>query len=54
MSKDSIPETNNQSAFESFLEALKWRIVRRENDRIIIERVSTKEQAEVKAKENKA
>jgi len=41
------------AAFESLLEALAWRIVRREKDRVIIERVSTAEQAEVKAKENK-
>ena len=53
MSKDNTPETTNQSAFDSFLEALKWRIVRREKDRVIIERVNTGEQAEVKAKENK-
>ena len=41
------------AAFESLLEALKWRVVRREKDRVIIERVNTGEQAEVKAKENK-
>ena len=38
------------AAFESLLEALKWRVVRREKDRVIIERMG--EQAEVKAKEN--
>jgi hypothetical protein len=53
MSKDITPQTANQAAFESLLEALKWRIVRREKDRVIIERVNTGEQAEVKAKENK-
>jgi hypothetical protein len=26
-----------QATFESFLEALKWKVVRRENDRVIIE-----------------
>ena len=36
------------AAFESLLEALKWRIVRREKDRVIIERVSTGEQGEIK------
>ena len=44
MSKDSTPEITN---FESFLEALKWRIVRRENDRIIIERVETGKQIKI-------
>jgi hypothetical protein len=38
------------AAFESLLEALKWRVVRREKDRVIIERMG--EQAEVKAEEN--
>jgi hypothetical protein len=52
MSKDSTPETNNQSAFESFLEALKWRIVRRENDRIIIERVETGKQIKIQEVSN--
>jgi hypothetical protein len=37
-----------QATFESLLEALKWRIVRREKDRVIIERVSTGEQKEIK------
>jgi hypothetical protein len=36
MSKDSTPQKANQTDFESFLEALKWRIVRRDNDRVII------------------
>ena len=49
----SEPKTANQATFESLLEALQWRIVRREKDRVIIERVNTGEQAEVKAKENK-
>jgi hypothetical protein len=48
MSKDSTPETNNQAAFEALLEALKWRVVRRENDRVIIERVETGEQGQLK------
>jgi len=52
MSKDSIPETTNQSGFESFLEALKWRIVRRENDRLIIERVETGEQIKIQEVNN--
>jgi hypothetical protein len=52
MSKDSTPETTNQSAFESFLEALKWRIVRRENDRVIIERVETGEQIKIQEVSN--
>ena len=38
------------AAFETLLEALKWRVVRREKDRVIIERMG--DQAEVKAKEN--
>jgi len=37
-----------QATFESLLEALKWKIVRREKDRVIIERVSTGEQGEIK------
>ena len=41
-------ETANQATFESLLEALQWRIVRREKDRVIIERVSTGEQGEIK------
>lgn len=52
MSDDITLETTNQAAFETLLEALKWRVVRREKDRVIIERVCTGEQAEVKAKEN--
>jgi len=52
MSKDSIPETTNQSAFEPFLEALKWRIVRRENDRLIIERVETGKQIKIQEVNN--
>ena len=52
MSKDSTPETNNQATFESFLEALKWRIVRRENDLVIIERVETGEQIKIQEVSN--
>lgn len=52
MSKDSTPETNNQATFESFLEALKWRIVRRENDRVIIERVDDGKQIKVQEVSN--
>jgi hypothetical protein len=52
MSKDITPETNNQSAFEPFLESLKWRIVRRENDRLIIERVETGEQIKIQEVNN--
>ena len=37
------------AAFETLLEALKWRVVRREKDRVIIER--NQEQTEVKPKE---
>jgi len=37
-----------QATFESLLEALKWRIVLREKDRVIIERVETGEQAQLK------
>jgi hypothetical protein len=43
-----------QATFESLLEALKWRIVRRENDRIIIERVETGEQAQLKESDDVA
>jgi hypothetical protein len=49
---EGLKMSPQQATFESFLEALKWRIVRREKDRVIIERVNTGEQAEVKAKEN--
>ena len=52
MNKDNTPETNNQATFESFLEALKWRIVRRENDRVIIERVETGEQIKIQEVSN--
>ena len=52
MSDDITLETTNQAAFESLLEAITWRIIRREKDRVIIERVETGEQAEVKAKDN--
>jgi len=52
MSKDSTPETNNQATFESFLEALKWRIVRRENDRVIIERIETGKQIKIQEVNN--
>jgi len=44
MNEDTIPE---QATFESFLEALKWRVVRRENDRVIIERVETGKQIKI-------
>ena len=52
MSKDSTTETNNQSAFESFLEALKWRSVRRENDRLIIEQVETGKEIKIQEVSN--
>jgi hypothetical protein len=52
MSKESTPETTNQAAFETLLEALKWRIVRRENDRVIIERVETGEQIKIQEVNN--
>ena len=52
MSKDSTPETNNQATFESFLEALTWRIVRREKDRVIIERVDDGKQIKVQEVSN--
>jgi hypothetical protein len=45
---------NEQATFESLLEALKWRIVRRENDRIIIERVETGEQVQLKESDDVA
>jgi len=49
MSEDTTPE---QATFESFLEALKWGVVRRENDRIIIERVETGEQIKIQEVNN--
>jgi len=49
MNEDATPE---QATFESLLEALKWRIVRRENDRVIIERVETGEQIKIQEVSN--
>jgi hypothetical protein len=48
LNDDIILKTTNQAAFETLLEALKWRVVRREKDRVIIERVNTGEQGEIK------
>ncbi len=50
---EGLKMSPQQATFEALLGALAWRIVRREKDRVIIERVNTGEQAEVKAKENK-
>jgi hypothetical protein len=36
------------AVFGLLFEELKWRVVRREKDRVIIERVSTGEQGEIK------
>lgn len=44
--------TSEQTTFESFLEALKWRVVRRENDRVIIERVETGKQIKIQEVSN--
>ena len=49
MNEDTTPE---QATFESFLEALKWKVVRRENDRVIIERVETGEQIKIQEVSN--
>jgi len=52
MSEDTIPE---QATFESFLEALtrgQWRVVRRENDRMTIERVETGKQIKIQEVSN--
>lgn len=49
MSEDTTPE---QATFESFLEALTWRIVRREKDRVIIERVDDGKQIKVQEVNN--
>jgi hypothetical protein len=49
MNEDTIPE---QATFESFLEALKWRVVRRENNRVIIERVETGKQIKIQEVSN--
>ena len=49
MSKDSTPE---QTTFEAFLEALTWRIVRREEGQVIIERVDDGKQIKVQEVSN--
>ena len=52
MSDDVTLETTNQAAFETLLKALAWRVVRREKDRVIIERIETGKQKEIKEVNN--
>ena len=48
MSEEIILQTTNQAAFEDLLDDLKWRVVRQEDGRIIIERASTGQQGEIR------